>query len=377
MAECNSSTSGGTVFTVSYAPTDRAKCAKCKNPIALGSLRASRCIQNEWTGDKGASYRHYHFDCALKAAEGVRCPKPGNAKEDEGVSWWRRLSATTTGTSDILSKSAPTLAPIPPGALKDRDAKKAEKAFGDVRKRWLAKCASKPVAPKGGGDRTKGKTKGKAERDARARSGAAISTPPQRPRIGPPKSRPSSGSGSGSGNPLFARAVSTLKGSSVTGRLTTGGPTMTRHSEPNHAGFVPYAGNLPYFSLRTSEGAHFYIDSNRERRFRVYTNFEWNASVDTEEFPPHPAWTFLVTNGREEVFVSVNAGECYVESKPVSIRISERTAVDLARSLGEDLAMFSKEEGVSVRGSKASAFLPKGTAKGMESDALMTEIRFG
>lgn len=71
-----SSTQRLQTYTVSYAPTGRAKCKKCKKAIAQGDLRLSRVVPNTWTGDKGESTFHYHFAHGLEAVQSVRCLTP-------------------------------------------------------------------------------------------------------------------------------------------------------------------------------------------------------------------------------------------------------------------------------------------------------------
>lgn len=62
-----------TRFTVSIAPTSRAKCKACKLPIEKGALRVSREMPSNMTGDKGSMTHHYHFDHGMHAATRVRC----------------------------------------------------------------------------------------------------------------------------------------------------------------------------------------------------------------------------------------------------------------------------------------------------------------
>lgn len=63
----------GTKFIVSYAPTDRAKCSRCKKPIRKGALRLSRDIPSSYTGDKGTMMIHYHFNHGIDAIKAMRC----------------------------------------------------------------------------------------------------------------------------------------------------------------------------------------------------------------------------------------------------------------------------------------------------------------
>lgn len=61
------------VFTVSYAPTSKAKCKKCHIVIAKNTVRLSREIKNNWTGDKGSSLFHYHLRHGLDTVRAVKC----------------------------------------------------------------------------------------------------------------------------------------------------------------------------------------------------------------------------------------------------------------------------------------------------------------
>lgn len=67
-------------YIASYAPTDRAKCKKCKLPIAKGVVRLSREIFAGWTGDKGSTTIHYHRACGLKAVEAMKCTSPATGR---------------------------------------------------------------------------------------------------------------------------------------------------------------------------------------------------------------------------------------------------------------------------------------------------------
>lgn len=60
-------------FTVSLAPTARAKCRACKLVIEKGSLRVSREVPSTFAGDKRSIVHHYHLDHGMHAATRVRC----------------------------------------------------------------------------------------------------------------------------------------------------------------------------------------------------------------------------------------------------------------------------------------------------------------
>ena len=62
------------VYEVSYAPTDRATCKRCKNGISKGELRLTRKdVPNNWTGDKGAADMHFHLQHGFDALANMRC----------------------------------------------------------------------------------------------------------------------------------------------------------------------------------------------------------------------------------------------------------------------------------------------------------------
>lgn len=60
-------------FTTSIAPTSRAKCRGCKSVIKEGSIRVSRDVPTNFTGDTGKIIHHYHFAHGMHAATRVRC----------------------------------------------------------------------------------------------------------------------------------------------------------------------------------------------------------------------------------------------------------------------------------------------------------------
>ncbi len=60
-------------FSASYAPTGKAKCKKCKGVIAKGTVRISREIKNNWTGDKGSTLFHYHLGHGMDTVRAVKC----------------------------------------------------------------------------------------------------------------------------------------------------------------------------------------------------------------------------------------------------------------------------------------------------------------
>ena len=62
-------------FTASYAPTDRARCGRCHEPIVKGSLRLTRTVGTAPTHEAGLSF-HYHADHGLASVERVKCSGP-------------------------------------------------------------------------------------------------------------------------------------------------------------------------------------------------------------------------------------------------------------------------------------------------------------
>lgn len=108
-------------YTASYAPTDRAKCKKCREPIAKGSVRLSRDIPAGWTGDLGAVAAHYHRACGLKVVENMRCASPN--------------------TGRTFSSKVPVLRGV--GTLRARDARALSKAFDAAKATFLKKCAGR------------------------------------------------------------------------------------------------------------------------------------------------------------------------------------------------------------------------------------------
>ena len=102
-------------YTASYAPTGRAKCKMCKQAIALGALRLSRVVPNNWMGDKGESTFHYHFAHGLDAVQRVRCLTPsGDAVPPPKL---------------VLSQE-----------LSKKDAASAHRRFNDAARKWALKC---------------------------------------------------------------------------------------------------------------------------------------------------------------------------------------------------------------------------------------------
>jgi hypothetical protein len=102
-----------TEFLVSYAPTGRAKCKKCKQLIKDGSLRVSREIPNDWTGDKGSATSHYHLAHGMQAIAAVRC------------------TSLPTGSLPLLRKHA---------SLSEKDAQQVDKMFDKAMKAYHKKC---------------------------------------------------------------------------------------------------------------------------------------------------------------------------------------------------------------------------------------------
>ena len=102
-----------TEFLASYAPTGRARCKKCKLLIKLGSIRLSREIPNNWTGDKGSATSHYHLAHGMQAVAAVRC------------------TDRPTGSLPLLRKHA---------SLSEKDAKQVDKLFAKAMKDYNKKC---------------------------------------------------------------------------------------------------------------------------------------------------------------------------------------------------------------------------------------------
>jgi hypothetical protein len=102
-----------TEFLASYAPTGRARCKKCKLLIKLGSIRLSREIPNNWTGDKGSATSHYHLAHGMQAVAAVRC------------------TDRPTGSLPLLRKHA---------SLSEKDVQQVDKLFAKAMKDYYKKC---------------------------------------------------------------------------------------------------------------------------------------------------------------------------------------------------------------------------------------------
>jgi hypothetical protein len=105
--------SSTTEFLASYAPTGRARCKKCKLLIKLGSIRLSREIPNNWTGDKGSATSHYHLAHGMQAVAAVRC------------------TDRPTGSLPLLRKHA---------SLSEKDVQQVDKLFAKAMKDYYKKC---------------------------------------------------------------------------------------------------------------------------------------------------------------------------------------------------------------------------------------------
>ena len=112
-------------FAASYAPTDRATCKKCRKIIAKGSVRLSRELPNNWTGDSGSSAVHYHLTCGLTALESMRCVVPAG---ERGVRW--RKYAHDTPEPKLTGVEH----------LKDTDSKNVARRFAASKAKFMKKC---------------------------------------------------------------------------------------------------------------------------------------------------------------------------------------------------------------------------------------------
>lgn len=79
-----------------------------------------------------------------------------------------------------------------------------------------------------------------------------------------------------------------------------------------YAGFQMWSGDLPSAYFGIGDTTYVLSGRARPRGWTVYTNFVAEGPF-ADEFDGQPKWAMLVTNGATELFLSPNAGKCYLQ----------------------------------------------------------------
>lgn len=83
---------------------------------------------------------------------------------------------------------------------------------------------------------------------------------------------------------------------------------------PYYVRAVPYAGDLPYLEVSLGSTMIF-LNSNSDRQFEIVTDFDPDISRQQQEddgISRNPAWSFLITNGQDTIYLHPNARKTFV-----------------------------------------------------------------